>query len=70
MSTVQETEKEYTVLMTFPVNAVHKTTVWASSKDEAESLAAQPGNEWELEDCDTDDMVIGAFPEYEVEETI
>ena len=34
MSTVQE--KEYTVLMTFPVDAVHKTTVWASDKDDAQ----------------------------------
>ena len=66
----QETEeKEYTVLMTFPVNAVHKTTVWASSKDEAESVAAEPGYcVWEFEECDTNDMVIDGLPDYEVRE--
>ncbi len=67
MSTIQE--KEYTVLMTSHVYATHEATVWATSKDEAEELAEKPGHcEWELVECDPDDVVIGGFPDYEVQE--
>lgn len=65
MSTVQE--KEYTVLMTFPVEAVHKTTVWATSKDEAESAVQNLENDaWELEDCNPNKIALHGHVEYEV----
>lgn len=65
----EQLEKKYTVLMTFPVYAVHKTTVWASSKDEAESLASEERNiEWNLVECNPNKITVDGFPEYEVQE--
>ncbi len=64
-----EQEKEYTVLMTSHVYAIHKSTVWAYSKDEAIEEAEKPGYcVWDLVSCDPNDMVIGGHTEYEVED--
>jgi len=65
MSTIQE--KEYTVLMTFPVTAVHKTTVWATDEYDAERAAQQqPNDEWELVECNPNKIALDGYSEYEV----
>lgn len=65
----QAIEKKYTVLMSFPVDAVHKTTVWASSKDEAESSVQHLENdEWELVECNPNKIALDGFSSLEVEE--
>jgi len=65
MSTIQE--KEYTVLMTFPVDAVHKTTVWATNEDEAESAVQNLANdEWELVECNPNSIALDGLVDFEV----
>lgn len=55
--------------MTFPVEAVHKTTVWASDKDEAERAAQQqPNGEWELVECNPNSIALHGISSYEVQE--
>ncbi len=69
LSSQETEEKEYNVLMTFPVYATHTTTIYASSKDEAESLAShQKNDEWNLLECDPNKIVIDGLPSYEVQE--
>lgn len=63
----EEEKTKYTVLMTFPVYATHETTVWASSKNNAEAAAQHLENdEWSLVECNPNKIVIDGFPEYEV----
>ena len=67
MSTIQE--KKYTVLITFPVTAVHKTTVWASNKDDAERAVQNLEiDEWELVECNPNSISLHGLVDFEVQE--
>ena len=65
MSTTKE--KKDTILMTFPVTAVHKTTVWASNEDDAERAVQNLKNDdWELVECNPNSIALHGLVDFEV----